>query len=128
MLQNYYKYDIAVLPFYMNTKVEKKALVVVVRIADQLVDLFDRERATDSNYFLPKLYIDYQISDSVLHMMNIAADMHGHPFSEDDIDGAVEGVCADNDEDMLVATCYIAECLTFEKQIDLEQLNLQKER
>ncbi len=37
-------------------------------------------------------------------------------------------MCVGEDEDMLVAMCYIAECLTFNKQIDVETFNVKMER
>ena len=37
-------------------------------------------------------------------------------------------MCVGEDEDMLVAQCYIAECLTFNKLIDMETFNVKAER
>ena len=44
------------------------------------------------------------------------------------MDGGVEGVSAENEEDMLVTMCYIAECMTFNKPLDLEGLNVEYQR
>ena len=73
-------------------------------------------------------FIDHDISDTVLHMMELASQIHDLAFSEEQIDGGVEGVCVSGDEDMLVAQCYIAECLTFNKVIDMETFNPNRER
>lgn len=67
---------------------------------------------------------DHDISDMVLHMMDLASQLIEVEFSEEQIDGAVEGICASRDEDMLVAMCHIAECLTISKQIDMETFNV----
>jgi hypothetical protein len=39
------------------------------------------------------------------------------------IDGGVEGVCVMKEEDMVVVVCYLAECITFGRVIDLETFN-----
>ena len=31
------------------------------------------------------------------------------------IDGGVEGVCVGRDDDMIVAVCHLAECITFNR-------------
>lgn len=49
-------------------------------------------------------------------------------FNEDQIDGGVEGICVGRDEDMLVAMCYIAECLSLNKTMDLDTFNVGQER
>jgi hypothetical protein len=61
-------------------------------------------------------------------MMEIASNMVGQDFDENQIDGGVEGICVIKEEDMIVATLHIAECITFGKQMDLETLNIEKER
>jgi len=61
-LQNFYKYDIAILPFYINEEDDQQVSVVVIRIQEKLVDLFDRARTTDN----------HNLSDDVLYMLNIA--------------------------------------------------------
>ncbi len=44
------------------------------------------------------------------------------------MDGGVEGVCVSKEEDMLVSMCYVGECLTFNKPIDMEIFNVETER
>jgi hypothetical protein len=72
--------------------------------------------------------IDHDISDSVLHIMDLASHIIDINFAEDQIDGGVEGVCVGRDEDMLVAMCHVAECLTFNRPIDFEVFNVAQER
>jgi hypothetical protein len=40
----------------------------------------------------------------------------------------VEGVCVEKEEDMMVAMCHIAECITFNKQVDFELFNVEVQR
>lgn len=44
------------------------------------------------------------------------------------VDGGLNSVCVTCDEDYLIAMVYIADCLTFKRGIDLECLDVQKER
>lgn len=44
------------------------------------------------------------------------------------IDGGVEGICLDKEEDMLVAVCYIAECVALGRQIELDTFNMKREK
>ena len=61
-------------------------------------------------------------------MLNIADEIQGNDFNENEVDGSVEVVNAQSDEDMIVAVCHIAECITFGKQIDVENIDLKLER
>ena len=47
-LQNFFKYDQVVLPFFIDEENDQRCLVVSVKIANTQVDLYDRERDTDS--------------------------------------------------------------------------------
>mmetsp|Transcript_37355 Transcript_37355/g.27561 ORF Transcript_37355/g.27561 Transcript_37355/m.27561 type:complete len:134 (+) Transcript_37355:1285-1686(+) len=49
LLQNFYKYDIAILPFYANEEDNQQVSVVVIRVQESLVDLFDRVRPNDNH-------------------------------------------------------------------------------
>jgi predicted ABC-type sugar transport system permease subunit len=49
-------------------------------------------------------------------------------FCEEQVDGAVEQVMVEREEDMIVAMCYVAEQLTFGRQIDLEGFNVELQR
>ena len=61
-------------------------------------------------------------------MIDLASKISEVEFAEDQIDGGVEGICVSRDEDMLVAMCYIAECHTFNRPIDLEVFSVKQER
>ncbi len=61
-------------------------------------------------------------------MMDMASKIQKKEFQEDDIDGGVEIVPVDKEEDMLVAMCYIAECVTFNRPIDLDSLDVELQR
>jgi hypothetical protein len=49
-------------------------------------------------------------------------------FSEENVDGGVEGICVSREEDMLVAICFVAECHTFNKSVELDIFNPQMQR
>lgn len=55
----------------------------------------EKEKQTVSIIFLTIL--DHDISDTVLHLMDLASRIHDMEFNEDQIDGGVEGVCVDKD-------------------------------
>lgn len=61
-------------------------------------------------------------------MLDLAAKMTNKDFDEEDIDGGVEGICVSNDEDMIVAICYVAECITFNRQPEMDQFNVNEQR
>lgn len=64
----------------------------------------------------------------VLHIMDLASKIKDKNFSDDQIDGGTEEVSVYNEEDMIVAVCYIAECITFNKPIKLDVLNIEEQR
>jgi hypothetical protein len=41
-------------------------------------------------------------------------------FDDEEVEGKINEVDADTEEDMLVFSCYIAECLTFKRPIDIQ--------
>jgi hypothetical protein len=49
-LKNFFKYDIAVMPFFIDEEDDKRCLIVLVKVANNQVDLFDREREEDSKF------------------------------------------------------------------------------
>jgi hypothetical protein len=44
------------------------------------------------------------------------------------VDGGLNSVCVTCDEDYMIAMVYIADCLTFKRNIDLECFNVARER
>ena len=49
-LQNFFKYDQVILPFFIDEEDDQRALIVSVKVANFQVDLYDRERETDSKF------------------------------------------------------------------------------
>ena len=49
-------------------------------------------------------------------------------FDESMVDGGINSVCVTCDEDYLIAMVYIADCLTFKRNVDLECFNVGRER
>ncbi|CDW73763.1 UNKNOWN [Stylonychia lemnae] len=117
-LQYFGKYDYVMVPFFIDEVNDKRCLIVQINNNMQQVDLYDKERETDN----------HDISDTVLHMMELAAKLQDQSFHDDKIDGSVEGVPVDNDEDMIVACCHIAEQMTLNYQIEMQDLDVDRER
>lgn len=61
-------------------------------------------------------------------MMELAAHVQDLKFNENQIDANVENVPVTNDCDMIVAICYIAECLTIGRPIDFVGFDVGMER
>jgi hypothetical protein len=61
-------------------------------------------------------------------MMDLASKIVDRDFSEDQVDGGVEGICVETDEDMIVAMCYISECISYGRTVELETFNVELER
>lgn len=71
------------------------------------------------------------ISEEILNLLENAASLttkSGVVFNEDVVDGGVESVSVECEEDYLIAMLYIAECFTFNRSVDLETFNLERER
>ena len=54
LLQNYFKYDTIMLPFFIDENDDRRALIVAIKVETCTVDLYDRERDNDSK--LPRRY------------------------------------------------------------------------
>ena len=52
--------------------------------------------------------------------MDQAGSLNNVNFDDDEVEGKIHEVDADSEEDMLVFACYIAECLTLKKDIDIQ--------
>jgi len=95
---------------------EKRAVLVSVKVLDNQVDLFDKEYRENDNH---------DISNSVLHVMEVASKLQDIELNEELIDADIENVQGvEEDEDMIVTMCYIAECFTFGREPDLENMNI----
>jgi hypothetical protein len=116
-----------ILPFFIDEDSDQRCLIVSIKIANTQVDLYDRERETDSKTNFNNT-IDHDISDTVLHLMDLASRIQELDFNEEQIDGGVEGVCVSKEEDMVVAVCHIAEQITFNRTPELEVFNVNLER
>ena len=68
------------------------------------------------------------ISDEVVNIFENAAKFNNNEFQEDDVDGGIQSVCVSCEEDYMIAMAYIADCFTFNRNIDLETFNVNRER
>lgn len=97
LLRDYYSFDWVLMPFFFSTIGDKRALMVTVEVRNCGVELYDKDREegdeVDSkfNFVLTQLsFVDHDISDTVLHMMDLASKIADIDFSEDQIEGGVE--------------------------------------
>jgi hypothetical protein len=51
----------------------------------------------------------------------VASTVNEVTFDDEEVEGKVHEIEADTEEDMIVYACYIAECLTLKKPIDISQ-------
>ena len=99
---------------------DKRVVLVSVKVLDNQVDLFDKEFRDHDNH---------DISNTVLHVMDVASKLQEIELNEELIDADIENVQGViEDEEMIVTMCYIAECFTFGREPDLENLNLDFQR
>ena len=71
------------------------------------------------------------ISEEILNLLENASKFSskkGINFDVNAIDGGVESVGVTCEEDYLIAMCYIAECFTFKRSVDLESFKIERER
>lgn len=99
---------------------EKRAVLVSVKVLDNQVDLFDKEYREHDNH---------DISNCVLHVMDVASRLQNIELNEELIDADIENIQGvEHDEDMVVTMCYIAECFTFGREPDLDNIDLEFQR
>jgi hypothetical protein len=73
--------------------------------------------------------IDHDISNCVLHVMDVASKLQNIELNEELIDADIENIQGvDLDEEMVVTICYIAECFTFGREPDLDNINIEYQR
>ena len=85
-----------------------------------MVDLFDVEYREHDNH---------DISNCVVHVMDVASRLHNIELNEDLIEADIANIQGiTNDEDMVVTMYYIAECFTFGKESDLDNIDIQFQR
>lgn len=95
-------------------------MLVSVKVLDNMVDLFDVEYREHDNH---------DISNCVVHVMDVASRLHNIELNEDLIEADIANIQGiTNDEDMVATMCYIAECFTFGKEPDLENIDIQFQR
>jgi hypothetical protein len=69
-----------------------------------------------------------KISTEVINIFGAVASATDQEFNEQMVDGGLNSVCVTCDEDFMIAIVYIADCLTFKRNIDLECFNVARER
>ena len=73
--------------------------------------------------------LDHDISNCVLHVMDVASRLQNIELNEELIDADIENIQGvEQDEDMVVTMCYIGECFTFGREPDLDNIDLEFQR
>jgi len=65
------------------------------------------------------------LSECVLNLLDMASQVEGVPFDEEKVEGQTLEVDAEREEDMLAYGCYIVECLTFKRKVDLRNKSVE---
>ena len=74
-------------------------------------------------------FADHDISNCVLHVMDVASRLQNIELNEELIDADIENIQGVvEDEDMVVTMCHIAECFTFGREPDLDNADLEFQR
>lgn len=68
------------------------------------------------------------ISNECVTIFEHAAVFKDEEFNDEEVDGGIQEVCVDCEEDYLVSMAYIADCYTYNRVIDLETFNVGRER
>ena len=61
-------------------------------------------------------------------MFSTVAEHSNRSFERDMVDGGLNSACVQTDDEFVIAMIYIADCYTYGRPVDLETLNLERER
>ena len=68
------------------------------------------------------------ISEEVMKIFTNIALYQGEEFDVEQIDGGTSEVAVTCEEDYMVAMAYVADCHTFDREINLEHFDVDRER
>lgn len=86
-----------------------------IQLSENKVDLYDRPREQDTS----------DVSEIVLEMLTIYNKSMKRDFEEEDIDGGVQELHVENEEEMLVSLCYAAERITYGAKSSLDTTDIE---
>mmetsp|Transcript_36175 Transcript_36175/g.35123 ORF Transcript_36175/g.35123 Transcript_36175/m.35123 type:complete len:104 (+) Transcript_36175:1861-2172(+) len=72
-----------------------------------------------------EMYDNGDISENVLSLFDLASAISEVHFDDEEVEGKVREIEAATEEDMIVYGCYIAECLTFKRKVDLQSKSME---
>ena len=130
MIQDVIDHDTILIPFFPDKQAGEGHATVLVTLTPSKwrADLFQSEaRATEVSSDTGNPIV-VTISQEVINIFSAIASLTGREFNETMIDGGLNSVCVTCDEDYMIAMVYIADCLTFKRNIDLETFNVNRER
>jgi hypothetical protein len=116
VIKTFSKYDTVLVPFFTDFEDEQRCSLVCVTLSQNKVDLFDREREIESS----------DVSDVILSMLTFYNRFQfDRELDEEDIDGGVEEIQCEKEEDMLVSLCYVAERTTYGFKAEVENVDIE---
>ena len=68
------------------------------------------------------------ISEQVMKLFENRALYFGEDFDIDMVDGGTAEVCVQADEDYMIAMAYVADCHTYNREVDLDKFDIDTER
>lgn len=61
-------------------------------------------------------------------MIDESCTLNGIKFDENEVDGGIAEIATSCDEDFFVAMAYVAYCITFRREVKLDDFDVGKER
>jgi hypothetical protein len=60
----------------------------------------------------------------VLNLLDLAGVQNDFHYEDEEVEGKVHEIDAETEEDMVIYSCYIAECLTFKRAVDISSKDI----
>ncbi len=74
------------------------------------------------------IIIDQSVSEAVLGLIDDSCALNGIKFDENEVDGGIAEIAVACDEDFFVAMAYVAYCITFRREVKLDDFDVSRER
>jgi len=104
------------LPEDIDVPGRKQAVLVHMGVKDLSAELYYKHN---------EMYDNGDISENVLSLFDLASAISEVHFDDEEVEGKVREIEAATEEDMIVYGCYIAECLTFKRKVDLQSKSME---
>lgn len=130
MIKDIANHDTILIPFFPDQASDNPQPTMLVSLspANWRTDLFEKDGRLSSHSEATVQTIAATISMEVVNIFKSIGALTNRKFNETMIDGGLNSVCVSSDEDYMIAMVYIADCLTFKRNVDLELFNVERER